>query len=86
MAGMNAWLAAALALLPPLMAAAGLALRANTGNLLVAVQFATTLAIEIVIALAMAAAQPSFLDLALALALVGYPGTLIYTHFFERWL
>jgi multicomponent Na+:H+ antiporter subunit F len=86
MAFMNAWLIAALALLPPFACGAFLALRGPMAARLVAVQFASALTVFIMILLAMAIDQPSFLDLALTLVLVTYPGMLIYTHCLERWL
>ena len=86
MAFMNVWLAAALALLPPFACGALLTIGGPAGGRLVAVQFASAIAVLILMLLAMAVDQRSFLDLALTLALVTYPGRLIYTHFLERWL
>jgi multisubunit Na+/H+ antiporter MnhF subunit len=83
---MNVWLAASIALLPPLACSAGLAMRGSEEHRLVAVQFAGVISVLLLALLSMAYAQPSFLDLALALALVNVPGTLIYTQFLERWL
>jgi multisubunit Na+/H+ antiporter MnhF subunit len=83
---MTPWLIAALALLPPLAICVVLALRGPIAERLVAVQVGTGLGVFLLMLLAMADEQPSFLDLALALVLVSYPGTLIYTHFLERWL
>ncbi|HZT28175.1 MAG TPA: monovalent cation/H+ antiporter complex subunit F [Pseudolabrys sp.] len=86
MAFMNVWLFATLALLLPFACAAFLALRGTMADRLVAVQFASAVAVFILMLLAKAVDQRSFLDLALTLVLVTYPGTLIYTHFLERWL
>jgi multicomponent Na+:H+ antiporter subunit F len=86
MAFMNAWLIAALALLPPFACGAFLALRGTAASRLVAVQFASAITVFILILLSMAVHQHSFLDLALTLVFVTYPGMLIYTHFLERWL
>lgn len=86
MAFMNAWLVAALALLPPFACGAFLALRGSTADRLVAVQFASAITVFFLMLLAMAVDQRSFLDLALTLVFVTYPGMLIYTHFLERWL
>lgn len=86
MAFMNAWLIAALALLPPFACGAFLALRGTAASRLVAVQFASAITVFILILLSMAVHQRPFLDLALTLVFVTYPGMLIYTHFLERWL
>jgi multicomponent Na+:H+ antiporter subunit F len=86
MAFVNAWLIAALALLPPL---AGACFAAAWGQLpmrLAAIPLTGTLTVVILMLLAKAVDQPSFFDLPLALVLVSYPGTLLYTHFVERWL
>lgn len=86
MAFMNAWLVAALALLPPFACGVLMALRGPLGNRLVAVEFASAIGVFFLVLLAMAVDQSSFLDLALTLTLVTLPGMLIYTHFLERWL
>ncbi|HEU5020153.1 MAG TPA: monovalent cation/H+ antiporter complex subunit F [Pseudolabrys sp.] len=63
-----------------------MALRGPIAGRVVAVQFASAVTAFILILLAMAVDQRSFLDLALTLVFVSYPGMLIYTHFLERWL
>ncbi|SER10411.1 Multiple resistance and pH regulation protein F (MrpF / PhaF) [Faunimonas pinastri] len=86
MAGLNAWLLAALGLLPPLALSAFVALRGDPTRRLVATQFCTSNTLFMLVLLTVALDQPSFLDLGLTLVLVNYPGTLIYSHFLERWL
>lgn len=83
---MTAWLAAVIALLPPLAAALVLCCRGGTANRLVAVEFATSVAALILVAMSFAFGQPSEIDLALSLALLALPGTLIFAVFVERWL
>ena len=83
---MTAWLATAIALLPPFAAALWFCCRTNTVNRLVAVQFATSLAALILTAMSFAFGQPSEIDLALTLSLLSLPGTLIFAVFVERWL
>ncbi|MGW5957698.1 monovalent cation/H+ antiporter complex subunit F [Methylorubrum thiocyanatum] len=80
------WLAAALALLPPFALAV---LACGHGALafrLVAVQLATALATLLLVALSFALDQPAVIDLALTLAVLTLPGTLLFALFQERWL
>lgn len=83
---MNVWLVAALALTPVFVIAAAAAARGAIPGRLVAIQFATAMAVFLLVVLAFAFHQPSSLDLALTLALLGLPGTLLLTVFQERWL
>jgi len=83
---MNVWLAAVLALLPPLAMAGTVALRAGSADRLVAVQLATSISILILVLMSFAFDQPSFIDLPLTLAFLSLPGTLVFAHFLERWL
>lgn len=83
---MNAWLVAAIALLPPLAVAVAAASFGMPSMRLVAVPFAGALVVLLLLLLPMAVAQPSFLDLALALAIASFPGLVVYAHFLERWL
>src|SRR6185437_6321087 len=86
LADMNVWLAAVLALLPPLAMAGTVALRAGSADRLVAVQLATSISILILVLMSFAFDQPSFIDVPLTLAFLSLPGTLIFAHFLERWL
>lgn len=83
---MNAWLLAVIGLLPPLIAAVVAAGRGGTSGRLVAIQFVLSLAVFELVLLEFVFAQPSSLGLALALALLGLPGTLVLVLFRERWL
>ena len=86
-AGMTGlWLAAALALLPPFALAVVASGRAALRFRLVAVQFATSLATLLLVALSFALDQPATIDLALILAVLTLPGTLLFALFQERWL
>jgi multicomponent Na+:H+ antiporter subunit F len=80
------WLAAALALLPPFALAVVASGRAALRFRLVAVQFATSLATLLLVALSFALYQPATIDLALILAVLTLPGTLLFALFQERWL
>jgi multicomponent Na+:H+ antiporter subunit F len=82
----NGWLLAALALLPPLLIAViASGLRAIHLRL-PAVQLATSVATILLIALSFAFDQGSSIDLALTLAILTLPGTILLALFQERWL
>jgi multisubunit Na+/H+ antiporter MnhF subunit len=86
MAGVNPWLAAAIALLLALALPTWTALRGGVDQRLVAVQLASAIAALALVSLSVAFGQPSFLDLALSLSLLSLPGTLVLAIFLERWL
>jgi multisubunit Na+/H+ antiporter MnhF subunit len=86
MDAVNAWLLAVVALLPALAAPCWVALRGTTGDRFAAVQLATSVVTLMLVLMSFAFAQPSYLDLALALVLLALPGTLLFAHFLERWL
>lgn len=86
MAGVTAWLAAILALLPPLAVGGYSAWRGAAGARLVAVQLVTSVTILMLALMTFAYDQPSFIDLPLALALLAAPATLVIALFLERWL
>lgn len=86
LAGVNPWLAALVGLLPALAVPVWQALRGGLGARLVGVQFATSLAVLMLALMSYAFAQPSLMDLALTLALLTLPGTLLFAVFLERWL
>lgn len=83
---MNPWLAAAVALLPVLAAAGWVTATAGIGGRLVALEFASIVAFFMLMLLAVAYGQPSFIDLALTLAILSLPATFAYAHFLELWL
>ena len=83
---MNIWLAGAFALLFGLASCLVIILRAGLMEALVGVQMGSTIAILILLLLAQGYGRPSFADLALALAFLSFPGSLLFAHFFERWL
>ncbi|HEX4041178.1 MAG TPA: monovalent cation/H+ antiporter complex subunit F [Xanthobacteraceae bacterium] len=80
------WLVTALALLPPLLLTAIAAGRTTVRYRLVAVEMATSLTIIMLIVLSFAFDQASSIDLALTVALLTLPGTLLLAQFEERWL
>ncbi|HEY7300714.1 MAG TPA: monovalent cation/H+ antiporter complex subunit F [Xanthobacteraceae bacterium] len=82
----NSWLAASIALLPPLLLAVIASGRGPVHQRLVGIEFAAALAVLLLVALSFAFDQASSIDLALTLALLGLPGTLLFALFEERWL
>jgi multicomponent Na+:H+ antiporter subunit F len=82
----NAWLIAALLLLPPLLLAVLAAARGAIHSRLIAVELATSLAVVLLIVLSFAFDQSSSIDLALTLAVLTMPGTMLLALFQERWL
>jgi multisubunit Na+/H+ antiporter MnhF subunit len=85
-AGVTVWIAAALGLLPPLLLAVVAAGRGPAGGRLVAVQLASAVAVLLSVALSFIEDQSSSIDLALALALLSFPATLVFALFEERWI
>lgn len=83
---MTGWTIASLALLPPLLLAVVAAGRGPVGARLVAIQLASSFATFLLMLLSFVFEQPSSLDLALTLALLTLPGTLLLAVFSERWL
>ncbi|WP_428485701.1 monovalent cation/H+ antiporter complex subunit F [Rhodopila sp.] len=83
---MTSWMLALVALLPAFAIPAVAACHGGTAGRLVAVQLATSVATLMLILMTFAFDQSAFIDLALTLALLTLPGTLIITLFLERWL
>jgi multisubunit Na+/H+ antiporter MnhF subunit len=82
----NLWILSAIALLPPLCGAVLASARGPLAPRLVAVQFATSLATFLLLILSFGFDQASSADLALTLAILTLPGTLLMAVFAERWL
>lgn len=83
---MTSWMLATVALLPALAVPVYVACRGSSGERLVAVQLATSVAELVLILMTFAFDQSAFVDLPLTLALLTLPGTLLIAHFLERWL
>lgn len=79
------WIAI-VALMPPLLAGLMVARRGPLRTRPLAIQFISTLVAIVFVLIALAMQQPSYIDLALALTLLGLPGTLAYTFYMERWM
>lgn len=83
---MTPWLAAVFGLLPALAAALFFACRGTIATRFVAVQLATALSVGLLMLVTFAFDQSAFTDLALVLAVLSLPGTLLMALFLERWL
>lgn len=83
---MIVWLVAAGGLLAAMVPCGIALLTGRSTDRIVALQLAGTVTVQIVLVLAVALSEPSFGDLALALVLLNFIGTLVFTHFLERWL
>lgn len=86
MAGVTVWLLATILFVPPIAVPIYVAMRSPCDQRLAAVQLASGFGVLMLAALSFAFDQPSFIDLALSLALLSVPGTYLLTIFMERWL
>lgn len=80
------WLFAAIGMLPPLFIALFAAGRGMIVQRFLGLELATSLIIAMLAMLSFAFEQASSTDLALTVALLSLPGTLVFVLFIERWL
>lgn len=84
---MTIWLTAEIALLVAMLLCGVSIFRGRrVVELFVSMQLAGVLAVLALMILAEAMHRPSFYDLSLALALLSFPGALVFSHFVEMWL
>lgn len=83
---MNPWLIAFLLCIPAFALASYYALSGRSAQRLVATELATCLGTLMLLLASFAWPRDALIDLALALGLMTVPGTLVFTHFLERWL
>ncbi|HEX5462300.1 MAG TPA: monovalent cation/H+ antiporter complex subunit F [Steroidobacteraceae bacterium] len=83
---MSPWLLAFVLCVPPFALAAYRALSGRSSQRLVATELAAGIGTLMLVLASFAWPHDELLDLALALGLVSVPGTLVFTHFLERWL
>ncbi len=83
---MSVWSLAVWSLLPAFAVPVIAALRDEVATRLIAVQLASAFATLLLILMSFAFQQNSYVDLALALAVLTLPGTLVTAVFIERWL
>lgn len=86
MSGPLPWRWLCLALLPALLIALWLCGAGPIRQRLIGIQLATSVITLLLVAGSFAFDQPSSIDVALTLALLSLPGTLVLAMFFERWL
>ena len=83
---MNAWMLAALALLPGIAACGYVLYRAEIMDALVALNLGGTLAALELALLAEGLSRSILYDLALALAVLTFSGGLVFARYLERWV
>lgn len=81
----NSWLWAVVALQTGLLACAVISVRHKLAESIVAMEMASLVGVLSIVLLAEGFGEPSWIDLALALALLSFPGALLFLAFFERW-
>jgi multisubunit Na+/H+ antiporter MnhF subunit len=83
---MTLWLAACAILMAPLTCATWRANRGPIADRLVALMFAGEIATLIFLGLGVAYHRDFYLDCALTAAILPFPSSITYAHFFERWV
>lgn len=83
---MNVWLLCALVLMVPLALCCAGCLWGESSRRLVALLMSGEVATLILLALALAYHRAFYVDCALAAAILPYPSSIVYAHFFEKWL
>jgi multicomponent Na+:H+ antiporter subunit F len=83
---MSGWMLAVLALMPAFAIATIAAFRGGTGARFVATQLVASITIPILVLMTFAFDQSALIDLALTVALLSLPATLLLATFLERWL
>lgn len=83
---MNAWLSTSLALLLALAPVGVVCFKRDALDRLAGLEMATVIGSLLLLTIAQGLHQPSFYDLALALALLSLGGSLVFVRFLERWL
>lgn len=83
---MTAWTITVLVLFVPLAIAGWGCARGRSEDRLVALMFAGEIATLILLALAAASHRSFYVDCALAAAILPYPSSIVFAHFFEKWV
>ena len=83
---MNPWLLAAAVLMAGLVPCGVVLVREDLPDRLVAVELGGTLSVLILLLLAQGFGRPTFYDLALTLAFLSLPASLVFARVLERWL
>jgi multisubunit Na+/H+ antiporter MnhF subunit len=83
---MSPWLIAFICCIPPFGVAAYRALSGRSAQRLVATELTVCIGTLMLVLASFAWPHDGLIDLALALGLLTVPGTLVFTHYLERWL
>lgn len=83
---MNEWLGAAFIFLLALVPCGVVCLRGGPVDRLVAFELAQVVAVLAFLSLAQGMGQDAFFDLGLLLAVLSFPGSLLFARFLERWV
>ena len=86
MADLNPWLIAATVLILGLIPCAVVIARKSAADGLAALQLAGILTTLATLLLSAGYHRPTVADIAMALAVLTYPSSLLFAHFLERWL
>lgn len=86
MAVMNWFMLAAVGLLACYVPCCLTASRRRTMDRIAGLQAAVIISVLEIMVMSEALSQPSFIDLALAMALLSFPATLVFAYIMERWL
>lgn len=85
-AGLNEWLAAAAGFMIALAVCGWSCSRGTSGDRLVALMFTGEISTLIFLVLAAGYQRDFYIDCALAAAILPYPSSIVFAHFFERWI
>lgn len=86
MAAVNMWFAAAVPLLLCLVPCIVVAVRGSAIDALIAFEVASALAVLVLLLVEQGLQRQTFFDVSLALAVLSFPSTLLFAHFYRRWL
>lgn len=84
--GMNLWLWAAFAILLAMAPALIVSFHGEIGDRLAGLEFAGSVSVLFMVLLVEGFHHPSFYDLPLTLALLGFGGGVVFARFVQRWL
>jgi multisubunit Na+/H+ antiporter MnhF subunit len=83
---MNAWQIAVVVLMVPFCVGGWACCRGSVENRLVGLMFGGEIATLVFLALAAASHRGFYIDCALATAILPYPASIVFAHYFEQWL
>jgi multicomponent Na+:H+ antiporter subunit F len=83
---LNEWLIAAFVFLLALIPCGVVCIRGGPVDRLIAFELAQVVAVLVFLVLAQGMGQDAFFDLGLLLAILSFPGSLLFARFLERWV